>query len=175
MSSKRASRSRATSPDSADCARSVAAVRALVAALSQSARLVEQRTGLTNAQLFLLKQLASEGALSVNDLAARAMTRQSTVSILATRLEEAGLLERSRSEEDARRVMLDITTAGKRLLRRAPEPPLAHLIAALCRLTTRELGGLELGLRSLLRELGIQDTAAPPLFERPLSAGARRA
>ena len=33
-------------------------VRTLVAALSHSARAVERRTGVTNAQLFLLQQLA---------------------------------------------------------------------------------------------------------------------
>lgn len=160
---------------SVECAGAVAAVRALVGALNQSARVVEERTGLTNAQLFLLMQLASEGALSVNDLAARAMTRQSTVSILATRLERTGFLKRARSEEDARRVMLDITAAGRRLLRRAPEPPLANLIDALCQLTTPERAALDRGLGALLRELGVNATSAPPMFERGLRKRIQRA
>src|ERR1700674_3612218 len=55
------------------------AIRVLVGGLRQSARGIERRTGATNAQIFLLQQLAAEPRLSVNDLAERARTNQSTV------------------------------------------------------------------------------------------------
>src|SRR5579864_7719256 len=77
-------------------------VRTLVGALSHSARAVERRTGVTNAQLFILQQLAEAESLSVNDLAARARTQQSTVSIVVARLVGAGFAAKRRSAADGR-------------------------------------------------------------------------
>lgn len=134
--------------------------------MSQSARAVERRTGLTNAQLFLLRQLATEGPLSVNELAARVVTKQSTVSLLAKRLDAAGLLRRERSETDARSVVLSITQTGRRLLRRAPAAPLTDLLSALRALDLRDRRALERGLAALLGQLGVRPETAPPMFER---------
>ena len=47
-------------------------IRRLVNTLGQSARSVEQRTGVTNAQLFLLREIANADGSSINELAARA-------------------------------------------------------------------------------------------------------
>src|ERR1039457_6003792 len=77
-------------------------LRTLISALSHSARAVERRTGITNAQLFLLQQLAEADFLSVNALAARARTQQSTVSIVIARLVRAGLAAKRRSADDRR-------------------------------------------------------------------------
>src|SRR5947209_15020920 len=87
---------------SPDRTKALQAVRGLVGALSQTARLIEQRTGVSNAQLFLLQQIAGEPDLSVNALAARAMTHQSTASVVLSRLERRGLVQRVRSPEDGR-------------------------------------------------------------------------
>lgn len=146
------------------CAEALQAVRALIAAMGHSARTVERRTGLTNAQLFLLRELA-DGPLSVNELAARVVTTQSTVSLLAKRLYAAGLVRRERSSADARRVVLSLSQTGRRLLRRAPAAPLTALLSALCVLAPRDRRALERGLTALLTELGVRPEAAPPMFE----------
>jgi DNA-binding MarR family transcriptional regulator len=140
-------------------------VRALVEGLSKSARGVENRTGVTNAQLFLLQQIRARRHLTVNDLAALAMTTQSTVSIVLSRLERKGLVKRSRSPVDRRSVVLQLTAAGKRLLRRAPRPATSEVLRALARLSREELRALSHGLGALGRELGL--TVKPPsmLFE----------
>ena len=96
------------------------AIRSLVAMLGQSARTVEQSTGVTNAQLFVLQLIREHGALSINDIAAAALTQQSAVSVIVTRLEREGFVTRTRSPEDARRVEVVLTAAGHRLLRNAP-------------------------------------------------------
>lgn len=148
-----------------DCADALQAVRALIATMGRSARTVERRTGLTNAQLFLLRQLALEGPLSVNELAARVVTKQSTVSLLAKRLYAAGLLRRERSATDARSVVLSISQAGRRILRKAPAAPLTSLLLALRGLDPRDRRALEQGLAALLEALGVRAEAAPPMFE----------
>ncbi|HEY2376102.1 MAG TPA: MarR family transcriptional regulator [Gemmatimonadaceae bacterium] len=140
-------------------------VRALVEGLSKSAQGVESRTGVTNAQLFLLQQIRTGRHLTVNDLAARALTTQSTVSIVLSRLERKGLVKRTRSPVDRRSVVLQLTATGKRVLRRAPRAATSEVMGALARLTTAELHALSHGLRALGRELGLAVKPPSMLFE----------
>lgn len=146
-------------------ARALQAVRGLVAALSRSARRIEQRTGVSNAQLFLLQQIAAEQDLSVNELAARAMTHQSTASVVLSRLERRGLVQRVRSPLDARSVVLRLTPAGRRLLRRAPAPTTSEIVTAIARLSPSETRMLRVGLAALAREAGFKIEDSPMLFQ----------
>ena len=125
--------------------RALLLLRALVDSLSSSARAVERRTGVTNAQLFLLHELAASGPLGIGELAVRARTQPSTVSIVVSRLARAGLLTKARGRDDARRAIVRITEAGRRLARHAPVPPTARLLDALDRLPAREAAGLARG------------------------------
>src|ERR671935_128422 len=110
-----------TPQPAAERALALQCIRALVGTLSRSARAVERRTGVTNAQLFVLQQLAAGEGLSINELAARALTGQNTVSTVVARLVERGLVRRKRAEDDARRAVVSLPPAGRRLLERAPE------------------------------------------------------
>ena len=118
-----------------------------------SARAAEQRTGLSGAQLFVLHELAQAPAESLNDLAARTVTRHSSVSAVVSRLVERGLVERAASAEDARRVHLRITRAGRALLRHAPESAQARLIAGARHLSHAQLVALAGSLTALVREM----------------------
>jgi len=151
-------------------------LRALISGLSTSARAVERRTGVTNAQLFLLQQLATDGPHSLGELAARAQTTPSTVSIVVARLGRAGLVTKIRAAEDRRRAVVTLTAAGRRLIRRAPEAPTARLLAALERLTSGEARTLERGLAPLLHHLALSADNPPLLFEhqgRPAATSSR--
>jgi len=141
------------------------AVRALVQRLSKSARRIETRTGVTNAQLFLLQQIRAGHHLTVNDLAARAMTTQSTVSIVLSRLERKGLVKRSPSPVDRRSVVLQLTATGKRVVRRPPRPPTSDVLRPLGQLTNEELHALSRGLGALGLELGLTVRTPSMLFE----------
>lgn len=151
------------------------AVRALVQSLSTSAASVEQKTGVTNAQLFLLQQIRSREKPTVNDLAALALTSQSTVSIVLSRLERHGLVVRKRSATDARSVVLQLTAAGRRLLERAPAPATSRVLRALRQLAPAELRALSRGLSALGRELGFSEGRPPMLFESSARPDARPA
>jgi DNA-binding MarR family transcriptional regulator len=140
-------------------------LRTLVAALSQSARAVERSTGVTNAQLFLLQQLASEDSLSVNDLAARARTQQSTVSIVVARLVRAGLAVKRKSAADGRIAAISITPKARRLLSHAPAPPTSALLRAIEELPARDVRSLSVGLRALVHALDLSLPEVTMLFE----------
>ena len=140
-------------------------VRALVSALSHSARAVERSTGVTNAQLFLLQQLASADSLSVSDLAARARTQLSTVSIVIARLVRAGLAAKHRSERDRRQSVITITPKGRRLIHDAPTPPTSALLRAIERMSDGEARALSTGVSALLNTLDLAPAEVTMLFE----------
>ena len=141
-------------------------IRVLVGSLRQSARSVERRTGATNAQVFLLRQLTDEPGLGVSDLAERAQTSQSTASLVIKRLVAAGLVRKQRSAADARKVILMLTPAAHRLVRRAPAPPTALLLEAVQSLSAPQVRELASGLGALVRALGLETRNPPMLFER---------
>jgi hypothetical protein len=64
-----------------------------------------------------------------------------------------------------------LTAAGRALVRLAPEPPTAHLLAAVGQLDARDLRALARGVNALARAMGVADETPPMLFER--DAGAR--
>lgn len=144
--------------------------------LGESARAVEQGSGVTNAQLFVLRQLERERELTINELAARALTQQSTVSLLARRLEDAGLVTRTRSADDGRRVCVTLTPKGRSVARRAPEPPIARMLRGLDTMRPAEMDALIRGIGALLSVMRVPaDASNAPLFEpeaaRRLRAG----
>lgn len=146
-------------------ARALDHVRTLVSTLSHSARAVERSTGITNAQLFLLQQLAETGSLSINDLAARARTQQSTASIVVARLARAGLAAKRKSPADGRIAVISLTPKGRRLLTHAPAPPASALLRAIEALSTHEARALENGVRALVRSLELSPPKVTMLFE----------
>ncbi len=136
-----------------------------MASLDFSAREVEATTGLTNAQLFVLRQLATNDHPSINDLAQRMRARQNTVSALVTRLVSAGYVERGQSPLDGRRAVLSLTRSGRRLVKHAPPAPLEQLLAALDAMSLKEVRALARGLAPLVDRLGVKPDFAPLLFE----------
>lgn len=155
----------ASAPLSGERRAALQSVRALVGVLRRSARSVERHTGVTNAQLFLLRALARREDASLAELAALARTRRNAVSAVVTRLVRQGLVRRTRAEADRRRVRLALTARGRTLLRRAPEPPTARLIDALETLSAREARALARGLGALTHALSLDPMPAGMLFE----------
>jgi DNA-binding MarR family transcriptional regulator len=151
------------------------ALRRIVRDLRLSARDAERGAGISGAQLFVLLMLAEQPAASLNELAERTLTDQSSVSVVVKRLTDRKLVARKPSRVDGRRIELNLTAAGRKLLERCPEPTQARLVGALRRLQPPELASLTDGLASLVREMGIQD-AAPRMFfdEEPTRRTQRR-
>src|SRR5260221_14725566 len=92
------------------------AIRRIVQALRESSRAAEKHAGLSGAQLFVLQALAESPGLSLNELAERTRTHQSSVSVVVTRLSRARLIERSTAPGDARRAELRLSALGRRRL-----------------------------------------------------------
>jgi len=151
------------------------ALRRIVRELRLSARMAEQVAGISGAQLFVLQALAEGRASSLNELAERTVTDQSSVSVVVKRLVAQNLVARTSSRIDARRIELSLTAAGRRLLARCPEPTQVRLVSALRRMTPRELVTLGEGLAALAREMGIGDSAVRMLFDEDAPSRPQRA
>jgi DNA-binding MarR family transcriptional regulator len=141
------------------------AIRRIVRALRESSRGAERAVGVGGAQLFVLQRLAGAPALSLNELARRTLTHQSSVSVVVSKLVRAGLVARTRADGDGRRVEIKLTEAGRRVLSRAPAAAQDRLIGALGVLgpgARRELAGR---LGQLVEAMALPDRHPPMFFE----------
>ena len=159
----RANGHRARMQDGTDVRAVMDALRRIVRALRLSARAAEGRLGISGAQLFVLHQLAQGDASSIDELAARTLTHQSSVSVVVSRLAERGLVVRRTSPDDARRTVIALTAAGRALLRRAPEVGQERLIRGLERLRPSQRRLLASQLTALVRALEV-DREEPGMF-----------
>ena len=152
-------------------------IRHIVRTLREASRSAERTVGLSAAQLFVLQRLANGHTLSVNELAARTLTHQSSVSVVVTKLARRGLVERTRAQDDARRLEVSLTDAGRAVLARAPAATQDRLIAALALMGRPARARLARDLGRLIDAMGIERRHPPMFFEQPAARkkGTRRA
>jgi DNA-binding MarR family transcriptional regulator len=140
-------------------------LRRIVRVLRESSRAAEGLLGVTGAQLFVLRALAGSPGLSLNDLAARTRTHQSTVSVVVSRLVARGLVRRTQSRTDGRRAELSLSPKGRALLSRAPLAAQDALIGGIERLPRAQRASLATTLRALVRAMKLEDEAPAMFFE----------
>jgi DNA-binding MarR family transcriptional regulator len=143
--------------------RSMNAVRSIVRALRINTRAIELKMGISLAQLFVLQQLAERSASSLNELAERTATHQSSVSVVVRRLVERGYVSRTSSNADKRRIEIDVTPIGRALLLEAPTTIQTQLMNALRRMNASDQTAMAELLERWLREAKI-DIATPPML-----------
>jgi DNA-binding MarR family transcriptional regulator len=149
--------------DSQAVARSMNAIRSVVRALRINTRSIELQMGISLAQLFVLQQLAERPASSLNDLADRTATHQSSVSVVVRRLVERGFVSRTSSPTDKRRIEIALTPQGRDLLSGAPTTIQTQMMNAMSRMAPNERDMLADLLEKWLREAKI-DFASPPML-----------
>jgi DNA-binding MarR family transcriptional regulator len=113
--------------------------------------------GLTPRQLAVLITVASNEGLSQTGIVERTGVDRSTLADLVQRLKAKGLLERRRTEKDARAYAVTLTDKGRRVLRAVQ--PLAKKVddQILAALPAKARGNFITSLRSIIA------TLQPPL------------
>lgn len=157
-----------------DSQRILDSIRHLVRLLRLTDRAVQSELGLSGAQLFVIHELAKAPALSLSELAERTRTDQSSVSVVVSRLVEAGLLTRERDRRDARRLVLNLTRNGRAVAEKSPPVTQEKIIEALERLPAAERRRFADSFSRLIHDLGAAHGAAPMMFEDELNSGGRR-
>ncbi len=150
------------------------AIRKIVRALRVASRAAEKSAGLSGAQLFVLQKLVDGRAMSVNELAARTLTHQSSVSVVVQRLVDRGMIRRSPSDFDRRRVELALTAAGRKAIGKSCDLAQDRLIHALRETPARQRAKLAAFLDSLIERAGFSSELAPLFFEDDVSKPQQR-
>ena len=150
-----------------DAATAMDALRHLVHALRVSAVDAHRRTGISGAQLFVLQQLAQRSAASLQELAERTHTHQSSVSVVVGRLVDGGLVRREPDPGDRRRRRLVITADGRRAATAVPGTAQARLAEAFAVLPRDRRRQLASGLAAWVAAAGLESPRATFFFEEP--------
>jgi DNA-binding MarR family transcriptional regulator len=154
---------KSTTTEAQSVERSMNAIRSIVRALRVNTRAIELKMGISLAQLFVLQQLAERPAHSLNELAERTATHQSSVSVVVRRLVERGFVSRTASATDKRRIEIAVTASGRLLLAGAPSTVANQLVGALNVMSSTERDMLGRLLERWVKDANI-DLASPPML-----------
>ncbi len=157
-----------------DSERILDSIRRLVRLLRISDRQAQMELGVSGAQLFVLAELGKTPGLSLNELAARTLTDQSSVSVVVTRLVEAGLITRDRDHRDARRLVLHLTRTGRAVLQKAPPVVQERLLEVFDRMSEPARKRFADTLAEIVASVDPEGGPPPMLFEEESQEHERR-
>ena len=128
-------------------------------AIARTARRLRQEAGeeLSPTQTAALSTIDRHGPLTPSELAARERIQRPTVTRIVARLEEQGLVQRTRDPEDGRSSLVALSPAGRALLAHRRARRDAYLARRLRELDAEERATLERAaaiLERLLEEEG---------------------
>jgi DNA-binding MarR family transcriptional regulator len=129
-------------------------LRPVLLRLARELRKETEQLGVTARQSTLLWLVKRSPGLSLAELAAEEGISPPALSGYVDRLERAGLLARVRSTEDRRRVGLELTDEGRKLLRRIRARRTTWLAGRLGELEAAELEALAAATPALRKLLG---------------------
>jgi DNA-binding MarR family transcriptional regulator len=96
------------------------AIRRVIRAIDLHSRQLNQIYGLTGPQALVLKEISNQRGISAGELARRVSLSQATITDIVKRLEQRGYVARIRDLTDRRKVLLEISRAGSKLVKTAP-------------------------------------------------------
>jgi MarR family transcriptional regulator, organic hydroperoxide resistance regulator len=131
-------------------------IRRVFQVINEQSQKVKRETGLTGPQLWTIKTISDSAPINVKDLAQRIYLHPATVVGILNRLEESGLVQRLRSNDDRRVVTVGLTRKGKQLVTKAPEVIQGILVSGLEKLSEKKRDKIDDGLAELVKMLGIE-------------------
>ena len=148
----------------------IIALRRVIRAVDLHSRTLVESHGLTGPQALILKALQN-GSLSAGELATHVSLSQGTVTDILNRLEQRGLIKRTRDTEDRRRVFVEATDAGLNVLRQSPPLLQESFVQRFNNLQKWEQTQLLASLQRVAAMMDAEDIDASPI----LSSGSVRA
>jgi len=140
--------------------------RVIYGSVRQHFRSVQKSCGISGSQLWIMHEVAKAPGIGVSDLAARLSIHQSTGSLLVEKLVRSGMVRKTKSNSDQRRVGLQLTAKGQRCVKRAPGPAEGVLPEAIAGLSQAQARSLLNNLRAVAVELDVSaDAADTPLAD----------
>jgi DNA-binding MarR family transcriptional regulator len=143
-------------------------LRRIIQSVDLHSRQLARQHGITTPQLLILKQIQGESAMTVSQLAKQISLKQATVTDILNRLERKGLIRRCKDTGDRRRVLIEETATGQKLLDAAPSPLQETFLEKFEELETWQQSMILSSLQLLVTVMVEEDISAAPI----LSAGA---
>lgn len=97
------------------------ALRRIIRATDFSSKHLARETGLTTSQLLVLQLLDHGREVTIGDVAKQVNLNQATVTTIADRLEERGLVTRHKGKHDRRQVFVSLTPEARDIVSEAPK------------------------------------------------------
>ena len=114
--------------------------------------------GIRPRQFAVLRFLLEDGAATVGQVQEHLYLSASTTSMVIAHLEEAGYLTRTRSEEDNRVVVVELTPAGRDVAQNTPLGGILLLRRRLGNLSPEKLRLLDEALAEIMGLMEVPDT-----------------
>src|SRR5580693_7390301 len=124
-------------------------LRPVLLHLNRHLRREVHTSGVSPGQLSLLGLIEGNPGIGVAELAAREGTAMPSVCSHIDRLEQSGLVTRRQAERDRRRVDLEVTPEGHRVLKAIRSKRTAWLSARLSRLADTDLAAISAAIAPL--------------------------
>ena len=140
-------------------------LRRIIRSIDIYSHKLEIESGVTVPQLSCLLRVVAAGPLALKDLAREVDLSASTLVGIVDRLEKKGLVKRTRSTVDRRRVLISATEEGEILAARSPSPLQDRLSEALDTLPELERAAIALSLDRIVELMQIGQVDAAPILD----------
>ncbi|MCK6478252.1 MAG: MarR family transcriptional regulator, partial [Phycisphaerales bacterium] len=151
--------------------RAMNALRRLVSALRSSGAAASAMEGMSVAQQFALRVIASRPGVTMSQLAAATLTTPSAVSEVVARLVARGAVRREPDAADHRQVLVHLTPEGRALCDRVAETLPERLVAALAAMEPAARASLADAMEAWVARAGLGDVPPSMFGEGPERSG----
>ncbi len=149
-------------------------LRRVVQAVYCRSRQVERLADVTGPQAWLLAVLADSGPVTVSELARRMYVGRTPIIKIVDRLENRGLVSRTRSASDRKAIRVVLTHRGMKLAEHIPTATQDQILRGLEQLRERDLKSVSKALKVLAVMLGVNRMTPRLLFSPVGSVTARK-
>ncbi len=140
-------------------------LRKIIRSVDIHSRKLSMQHDITAPQLITLLAIAEHGPLTIASISKEVHLSASTLVGIIDRLEAKKYVERKRSEEDRRQVLIYVTKLGNKFVTQAPSPLQETLAAALSELTPLEQSTISLSLQRIVELMEAKELDAAPILE----------
>lgn len=146
-------------------------VRKIMRAIDMHSSYLARQYGLTSPQLICLKKLSEGKGMTPGGLAREVHLSHATVTGIISRLEKKSLVQRTRSIQDGRSFLINITDAGASMIQASPSMLQEHFMRELSKLADWEKTMILSSLQRITSILDVESIdAAPVLTTGPVEA-----
>ncbi len=139
-------------------------LRRVIRAIDIHSRQLNKQSGLTGPQLMVMQNIAQFESPLAKDIAKEVALSAATVTTIIDRLESRGLVFRTRSEKDKRKVHISLSDSGKLLLSQSPKPLQDHFIRRYQNLEEWEQSQLLSAVERIASMMDAQELDAAPVL-----------